>query len=47
MCDAAGIIGHKTNLPLRATATTCSFKKGVDEQMTMHIAGHRNMDGSV
>lgn len=42
MCNTAGISGHRTNHSLRATAATRLFHKGIDEQLIMHVTGHRN-----
>ena len=45
MCIAAGISGHWTNHSLRTTAATQLFQKGIDEQLIMHVTGHRNTTG--
>ena len=45
MCKAAGIQGFKTNHSLRATAVTCLFHAGVDEQLIMERTGHKSLDG--
>ena len=45
LCDAAGIVGHKSNHSLRVTAATRLFHKGIDEQLIMERTGHKNLDG--
>ena len=45
MCNAAGISGHSTNHSLLATAATRLFHKGIDEQLIMHVTGHRSTSG--
>ena len=45
MCKLAGITGHKTNHSLRATASTCLFHAGIDEQLIMERTGYRSIEG--
>ena len=44
MCKSAEITGYKTNHSLRATAATCLYHAGVDEQLIMERTGHRSLD---
>ena len=46
MCNAAGISGQPTSHSLRATAAARLFHKGINQQqLIMHITGHRNTTG--
>ncbi len=43
--EEAGDCGHSTNHSLRATAATCMFDVGIDEQVIMHCTGHSSAVG--
>ena len=45
MCKQAGIPGYHTNYSLPATAATCLYHAGVDEQMVMERTRHRSLEG--
>ena len=46
MCQAAGIMGHKTNHNLRATATSEMFAQQVPEKIIQDRTEHRPLDMS-
>ena len=45
MCKLAGIQGFKTNHSLWATAATCLYSSGINEQLVMERTGHRSTEG--
>ena len=45
LCKQAGIVGHRTNHSLCATAATRLFQQGVDEQLIMDNTGYRSVQG--
>ena len=44
MCQAAGIVGHKTNHSLRATAALEMFSRQVPEKLIQERTGHRSLE---
>ena len=44
MCQAAGIVGHKTNHSLRATAASEMFAQQVPEKLIQERTGHRSLE---
>ena len=44
MCQAAGIVGHKTNHSLRATAASEMFARQVPEKLIQERTGHRSLE---
>ena len=42
LCTEIGVEGYYTNYSLRCTCATRLYHKGVDEQQTMSITGHRS-----
>ena len=45
MCEEAGIVGHKTNHYLHATAATELFHGGIAEKVIQDCTGHRSREG--
>lgn len=44
MCQAAGIVGHKTNHSLRATAASEMFARQIPEKLIEERKGHRSLE---
>lgn len=43
ICKEGGLLGHRTNHSLRATAATRLYSANVDEQLITEVTGHRSM----